>query len=416
MVAGKEALEGDLGQGLGGGRGPAALLQLDEAVQAAGPHPPGRGAAGDLVDDLDLAVPHQVVHVPVVGVPGRQRHADHLLAQARRTPAPAQRLRPLGQPGLAGRAELDPARRPIDREVPLRRKPAGELPGLPEEGPRSAALHLPRQDQGHHRLVDQEAVGLVDHRHAQAAEQRPGGLAVPQRGRPARQVAAREARPSTVAQIVEDQLAGGDVADRLGVGRPAGCLVVGPDHEAGPQPEARIHRREPRRIPLHQIVVGGEHMHRHAGQRANGRRQGRREGLALAGGHLGEAAVEHHQRRLDLAVVGRQAQAAPGRLDGGGQGFDETAGGQAVPPHPRLHGPHAGEEAVVGERPPARAGRPHRLQLAEVGRPPPRPAHPRRRPALGVSAPHEARQRNPQIEGRAHQRASQRGARLMRTG
>ena len=34
------------------------------------------------------------------------------------------------------------------------------------------------------------------------------------------------------------------LVDRLS---PAGCLVVGPDHEAGPQPEARIHRREPRR-------------------------------------------------------------------------------------------------------------------------------------------------------------------------
>ena len=76
LVHAEVVLEGDRGQGLVLGLDLDALLGLDRLVQAVGPAPAGHQAAGELVDDDDLAVLDDVVDVLLVEGVGAQRLLD----------------------------------------------------------------------------------------------------------------------------------------------------------------------------------------------------------------------------------------------------------------------------------------------------------------------------------------------------
>ena len=73
VVEAEVVLVGDRGERLVLLRRTAALLRLDRLVQALGPAAALEDAAGELVDDLDLAVDHRVVDVALVERLGLQR-------------------------------------------------------------------------------------------------------------------------------------------------------------------------------------------------------------------------------------------------------------------------------------------------------------------------------------------------------
>mgnify|MGYP000614965853 CR=1 FL=1 len=216
------------------------------------------------------------------------------------------------------------------------------------------------------------------------------------------QVAARKAAPLTVAQIIENQLAGRHVAHRRTVGRTALGLVHRPGHTSHAQTEADVERRQPGGVPGDQIIVGGEHMHRNAGQRPHCRRQRSGQSLAFAGRHLGETVVEHHQRGIDLSVVGFEGEAATGRFDGRRKRFDDGFPNHPVAPETPLNATQTMPEGRFVQPAPIDRRRAHLRQPPPIWRPLPGPARPRRLPALRVGAPHQARQGRADIEAMDH--------------
>ena len=72
LVEAEVVLEGDRGPGVVLLFDPHPLLGLDRLVQAVGPPAALEGPAGELVDDLHLALGHEVVLVPLVELLGRR--------------------------------------------------------------------------------------------------------------------------------------------------------------------------------------------------------------------------------------------------------------------------------------------------------------------------------------------------------
>ncbi len=79
-----------------------ALLRLDRLVQAVGPAPAAHQAAGELVDDDDFAVLHDVVLVAVVEMPRPQRRIDVVHQRDVGRVVEARALRPASPPRRAG--------------------------------------------------------------------------------------------------------------------------------------------------------------------------------------------------------------------------------------------------------------------------------------------------------------------------
>ncbi len=100
LVELEEVLEGDRGEGLVLLLDPDPLLGLDRLVEAVGPLPAGHQAAGELVDDHDLAVHDDVVAVALVEVVGLERVVDQVgplhVARACRSSRPRRSARPRG--------------------------------------------------------------------------------------------------------------------------------------------------------------------------------------------------------------------------------------------------------------------------------------------------------------------------------
>ena len=83
VVHAEVVLEGDRREGLVLLLDPHALLRLDRLVQTVGPTAAVEDAAGELVDDLHLAVLHQVVLVALVQLLGLERSGE-LVHEVRR--------------------------------------------------------------------------------------------------------------------------------------------------------------------------------------------------------------------------------------------------------------------------------------------------------------------------------------------
>ena len=199
-----------------------ALLGLDGLVQALRPAAPFHDPARELVDDLDLAVDHEILDAVVVerlGAQGLDQVVDHL-ARARGVEVlDAERLLGLGHALLGrgcGLALLVDLVVLAEREAldDLRERVIG-VRGL---------LGLARDDQRRARLVDEDRVDLVHDR---------------ERMRPLDGVV--DLDREVVAQVVEAELGVRAVGDVAGVGRLARLgLHLRLDH-------ADRHARAPRR-------------------------------------------------------------------------------------------------------------------------------------------------------------------------
>ena len=312
VVVAEVVLVGDRGDGLVLLLDRHALLGLDGLVQALRPAPPLEDAAGELVDDLHLAVDHRVVDVALVERLGLERllqvvdevavlgvvevvDAEELLGLRDALLADRDRLvlllglevvlgLPVLRLGLEALGLL--ARLHDPREL---RELVVEVGGL---------LGLARDDQRRARLVDEDVVDLVDDRVAVAAL----GLALDRVG-------------EVVAQVVEAELGVGAVDDVAGVGLLLVDVVHAGLDRAHGDAEQVVDRLHPVGVAAGQVVVDRDQVdalaaHRVAvlvarGQRVEHDRQRGREGLALARLHLGDRAVveDHAADQLDVVVA-----------------------------------------------------------------------------------------------------------------
>ncbi len=320
-------LEGDRGEGLVLLLDPEPFLRFDRLVEPVRPAAARHQTAGELVDDDDLAVLGDVVHVLLEEGVGAQALVDVV-----------ERVDVLGVVEVADRKELLAAGDPglgqghrlrllVDDEVALpdlldlvelalgdRRRP-----GEPGDDPVDLVVEVgrllgrPGDDQRGPRLVDQDRVDLVDDGVVELALD---------------QLLEREAH--VVAQVVEAELVVRPVRDvrevrlaplarpeprQAGVGRHVGRVVeerslVLDDRDR--QPELMKDRAHPLGVAPRQVVVDGDDVDAPAGEAVEDRGQGRDEGLALAGGHLRDLAlVEHHAaHELDVEVAHAEPPAA----------------------------------------------------------------------------------------------------------
>jgi hypothetical protein len=143
-------------------------------------------------------------------------------------------------------------------------------------------------------FVDQNTVGLVDQRHPQPAKQQ----ARITRARridlaPAlMKVARRGATHQPVTQIVDHELLGGAVGDIAAVAQSALRHVHRARHGSYAQAQRTVNRCQQLRVARDQIVVRGNQMHRHAGERGS-RGSQRSIRSAFTRGHLRELVAEH---------------------------------------------------------------------------------------------------------------------------
>ena len=134
-----------------------------------------------------------------------------------------------------------------------------------------------------------------------------------------------------VAQVVKGELLVGAVDHVRAVAAAPGRRV----HIRGDRPDGKaqglVDGAHLPGIALHQVVVDRDHVHRQAGQGGGGRGQGGGEGFALAGLHLGQAAMGQHPAAGQLRVVMAQADGAAGGLAHQGKGADQQVVGKAAP-------------------------------------------------------------------------------------
>ena len=185
-------------------------------------------------------------------------------------------------------------------------------------------LGRPRDDQRRARLVDQDAVHLVDDREVVAA------LHV-----------VRELELHVVAQVVEAELVVGAVGDVAGVGDlPLGVVQVVLD-DADRHAEEAVDPAHPLRVAAGQVVVDGDDVDALACERIQVGGQGRHERLALAGLHLGDPALVQHRAADQLDVEVAHVEHAPSGLADDGERFrqevvERLALGQSLPELDRL--------------------------------------------------------------------------------
>ena len=300
---------------------PDALLRLDGLVQALAPAAPFHQAAGELVDDLDLAVLDDVVDVALVerlrlqrldqvvdeldvarvvevldperaldGVDRRLRRRDRLVLLVIEVVGARELGLVLALLALARRGRavqvLDDS-----REVVVGRR---------------RGLRLAGDDQRRPRLVDQDRVDLVDDREGVAALHEP---------------VLRDGH--VVAQVVEAELRVGAVRD---VGR-VGLPPLGERHHVLDRADRHAEALEDRPVPLGvalgQVVVRGHEVDARARQRVQVERRGGDEGLALTGLHLGDVALVEDDRAHHLDVEHPLLRLAPARLADGRVGVEE---------------------------------------------------------------------------------------------
>ena len=308
LVHAEQVLERDRGEGLVLALDRHAFLGFDGLVQAIGPASPRERAAGEFVDDDDLAVAHDVVHITLVDRVGAQCRIevmddrdvlgvvqalvladDAFLAQqlfgvlhallgqvhlllllVDVVVARLGRLARLAFLFLSGQARHDP----VDLDIQLRR-----------------LVGRTRDDQRRARFVDQDRIDLVYDRVVQAAL-----------------VALFLRLRHVVAQIVEAEFVVGAVGDVGGIrGAFVAMFHARPDH-ADSHAEEPVDLAHPGRVALGEIVVDGDDVHALAFQGVEIDRQCRDQGLALAGAHFGNLARVQNHAADQLHVVGAQPE------------------------------------------------------------------------------------------------------------
>ncbi|PSK61598.1 hypothetical protein B0E53_06501 [Micromonospora sp. MH33] len=335
LVEAEVVLEGDGGQGLVLLLDLHPLLGLDRLVHALVVAAAVQDAAGELVDDENLAVADDVVLVALVEFLGLDRvvHvADERGVDRLVEVVDAEPVLDLGDTALG---DGDRALGVVDLVVALAvraRLEAGHHGGellVPAGG----VLGRAGDDQRGPRLVDEDRVDLVDHREEVAALDqfllRPGHV---------------------VAQVVEAELVVGAVGDVALVGRAVLAGRPVGQHHAHGEAEELVHPAHPGGVALGQVVVHRDHVHALAGERVQVDRHDRGEGLALTGLHLGDVAEVQGRAAHHLDVVGPLAEHPRG-------GF---------PAHRERLGQQVVEGLTVGEPLPELVGHVPQLVVAEV--------------------------------------------------
>ena len=327
LVEAEVVLEGDRGPGVVLLFDPHPLLGLDRLVEAVGPAPPVEGATGELVDDLDLALGHQIVLVPPVQLLGQQGLGEvvhvvdgHRVVQV----ADAELALDLLDARLGG--DDDPLLL-VDLVVVLGPQGAHDAGELVVELGRLGGRA--RDDQRGAGLVDEDRVDLVDD--GEGVAPLDHGVLGP---------------GHVVTQVVEPELGVGAVGDVRVVGLALGRAVldVGSDPAHG-QPEEPVELAHPLGVAGGQVVVDRDHVDAVAGQGVDVDRQRGDQGLALAGLHLGDPPEVEGHAPHQLGVEVALAEHPPGRLPNQGEGLDEEVL-QALPvvqalPEDRRSGPGA---------------------------------------------------------------------------
>src|SRR3989454_1525908 len=292
-----------------------ALFRLHRLVQTVRPAATRLLAAGELVDDDDLAVLDQVVAVAVEEGGGLERLVDL--------------VRLVDVVELIDVFDAGPA---LDLRDPLlrqRRRLRFLIDGVIVRGqPRDEAgvlvvllgrlLALAGDDQWGARLVDEDAVHRVDDGEVQAPLD-----------------ALREVDRHVVAQVVETELAVRAVGDvglvglrprdrpqvlqpRVGMGFVEEFRVVEQRHlvpdDRHAHPQRVVDGPVPTSVASGQVVVDGDEVRALALQRIEVEGQHRDQGLALTGFHLGDLSLVQHDAAYHLDVEGSQADGPAGGL------------------------------------------------------------------------------------------------------
>ena len=267
------------------------FLGLHRLVQALRPAAALHDAAGELVDDLHLAVHHDVVHVAVEQELRLERLLQVVGQLARRVGVDVvdpQHGLDLLQAALGG---VDGLLRLVHVEVHLGDETGHDARELVVRLGRLRAGA--RDDERGAGLVDEDGVHLVDDGEVVAALH--AGL---------------RARDHVVAQVVEAELGVRAVRD---LGLVGGDLLVGAHAVLD---EAHVHAQEavdlahPLAVAAGQVVVHGDDVHVVAVERVQVAGQRGHERLALAGLHLGDLPVVERHAADELHVEVAQAERA----------------------------------------------------------------------------------------------------------
>ena len=333
LVHAEVVLQGDRGERLVLLLDPHALLGLDGLVQTLRPAPAVEDAAGELVDDLHLAVHDGVVDVALVQRLGLER-LDQVVDQrpvlGLVEMVDAEEALGLGD-ALLGHGDrlvlLVELEVELGDEVLLHPRvhavgPLARLHGAGQLGEAlvelGRLLRRARDDQRRARLVDEDVVDLVDDRVVVHADR----LAVLGEAAAVLDLLLQRGR-HVVAQVVEAELRVRAVRDVGGVG--GALLLVGLHvlQHADGEPEAVVERRHPGGVAPGEVVVDRHEVDALAGERVERDGERRGERLALAGLHLGDRAPVQHHAADQLHVEVAHLQRAPRGLADDGEGLGQ---------------------------------------------------------------------------------------------
>ncbi len=268
-----------------------ALFGLDGLMEALGVAPALEDAAGELVDDLHLAVAQQVLDVALVELLGLQRDVEVVdevdVGEVVHVLDAEDLLDPLH--ALLGGDDLPLLL--VDLVVGVAAQPlrdAGEV-----------AVPLPRLADP--AADDERGAGLVDEDRVDLVDDRVGVAALDHVLEPHRHV---------VAQVVEAELVVGPVGDVSGVrGTPLRRCHLGLD-EPDLEPEKAVDAAHPLRITAGEVIVDRHDVDAAPGDAVEVRRHRRNQRLPLAGLHLGDVAPVQRPGADDLDVVVALAEGA----------------------------------------------------------------------------------------------------------
>ena len=291
------------------------LLGLNRLMQAVAPAPARHHAAGELVDDDDLAVANDVFDVALVqmmsaqqGVQVVHQHDAAGVVEAFLFAEQAGVAQQLLDALVAFFRQMDLLALVVQEEVAgafflrLRREPGNDdVDALPQL---RIVVGRAADDQRRARLVDQDRVDLVDDRVELAALD-----------------FLRHRERHVVAQVVEAQLVVGRVGD---VGRISLALLrrrLARHDDADAQAEKAVDAPHPLGVAARQIVIDGDDVHALARQGVQIGRQRGDQGLAFASAHLGDLAFVHHRAADQLDVEMAHAEHALAGLTDDREGF-----------------------------------------------------------------------------------------------
>ncbi len=309
VVHAEIVLEGDRGERLVFRLDRLMFLGLERLVQAFRIAAAGHHAAGEFVDDDDLAVAHDVVLVALEQLVRAQRLIDvvddgdvfHVIERV------GLELAGVAQRPLhlfhAGFGERDGALLLVDLVVGLVELRDIGVDGVIELG---TIVERPRNDQRRACFVDQDGVDFVDDGEGVAALHHVLDPVL-----------------HVVAQIVEAQLVVGAVGDVALVFLLALFVFQAVDDDADRQPQERVDLAHPFGIALGQVIVDGDDVNAAAGERVEIDRQRRDQRLAFAGLHLGNLAVVLHHAADQLHVEMTLTERPLGGLAHGGEGRNQ---------------------------------------------------------------------------------------------